>query len=60
VYNSFLHIARHVALPYFRYNEVRNIKSTCNPKMEHLGELIRTALTMYSPEIRELENQTKT
>ena len=29
-------------------------------KNEHLGELIRTALTKYCPGIWELQNQTKT
>ena len=44
----------------FLCNEVRKIKSSCNPKNEHLGELIRTALTTYCPEFRGPQNQTKT
>jgi len=45
VYNSFLRIAKHIAVNFFPGNEVRKIKPSCSPGYEHLGKLIRTGLT---------------
>ena len=45
---------------FFLCDEVRTIKSSCSPKNEHLGELMRTALTKYCLEFRGLEDKTKT
>ena len=45
---------------FFLGNEVCKIKPPCNPKNEHLGELIRLALTRYCQDFRGLQNQTKT
>ena len=51
---------KHIAVTFVLRNEVRKIKPSCKPKTEHSGELIRTALPMYCPGFRGLENQTKT
>ena len=60
VHYSFLCIGQHIAVNFFLFNEVRKIKPPRNHKNEHLGELIRTALTTYCPGFRGLENQTRT
>ena len=57
---SSAHITQHIAVTFFLCNEVRKIKPSCNPKNEHLGELIRTALTTHCRDFRGLQNQTKT
>ena len=60
MYNSFLCIAKHIAVNFFLCNKVRKIKPPCNPEKWTLGELILTAfnntLSRFSGTIKSNKN----